>query len=127
MRARPPLWPKGFSVQGSIAPTKIEIAVSVAGPSIRPWYRSGRTRGRRWMEGAPMKVTQHLWFAKDMEAAIGFYTSLVRGSSVHWVSSLPAESPSGPAGSVKIVVPVPGVPRLPSRIVAGLLPLLSPA
>ncbi|KRR15728.1 VOC family protein [Bradyrhizobium retamae] len=49
-----------------------------------------------------MKVTQHLWFEKDMEAAIGFYTSLIRGSSVQWVSSLPAESPSGPPGSVKI-------------------------
>lgn len=49
-----------------------------------------------------MKVTQHLWFAKEMEAAIGFYTSLVPGSSVHWVSSLPAETPSGPPGSVKI-------------------------
>ena len=49
-----------------------------------------------------MKVTQHLWFEKDMEAAIGFYASLVPGSSVHWVSSLPAESPSGPPGSVKI-------------------------
>ncbi|NOJ45602.1 VOC family protein [Bradyrhizobium archetypum] len=49
-----------------------------------------------------MKVTQHLWFEKDMEAAIGFYTSLISGSSIQWVSSLPAESPSGPAGSVKI-------------------------
>ena len=49
-----------------------------------------------------MKVTQHLWFEKDMEAAIGFYTSLIPGSSVHWVSGLPADSPSGPAGSVKI-------------------------
>ena len=49
-----------------------------------------------------MKVTQHLWFAKEMEAAIGFYTSIVPGSSVHWVSSLPAETPSGPPGSVKI-------------------------
>lgn len=49
-----------------------------------------------------MKVTQHLWFEKDMEAAIGFYTSLIPGSSVHWVSSLPAETPSGPPGSVKI-------------------------
>jgi predicted 3-demethylubiquinone-9 3-methyltransferase (glyoxalase superfamily) len=49
-----------------------------------------------------MKVTQHLWFEKDMEAAIGFYTSLIRNSSVQWVSSLPAESPSGPPGSVKI-------------------------
>lgn len=49
-----------------------------------------------------MKVTQHLWFEKDMEAAIGFYTSLISGSSIHWISGLPAESPSGPAGSVRI-------------------------
>jgi predicted 3-demethylubiquinone-9 3-methyltransferase (glyoxalase superfamily) len=49
-----------------------------------------------------MKVTQNLWFDKDMEAAIGFYTSLIPGSSLEWSSALPAESPSGPAGSVKI-------------------------
>ena len=48
-----------------------------------------------------MKVTQHLWFAKDMEAAIGFYASLIAGSSVHWISGLPADTPSGPAGSVR--------------------------
>lgn len=49
-----------------------------------------------------MKVTQHLWFEKDMEAAIDFYTSLIPGSSVQWISGLPADSPSGPAGSVRI-------------------------
>jgi predicted 3-demethylubiquinone-9 3-methyltransferase (glyoxalase superfamily) len=49
-----------------------------------------------------MKVTQHLWFEKDMEAAIGFYTSLIPGSSVQWVSPLLAETPSGPPGSVKV-------------------------
>ena len=49
-----------------------------------------------------MKVTQHLWFEKDMEAAIRFYTSLVAGSSVQWISALPADTPSGPAGSVKL-------------------------
>ncbi|WP_313522910.1 VOC family protein [Shinella sp.] len=49
-----------------------------------------------------MKVTQHLWFEKDMEAAIGFYTSLIPGSSIHWISGLPAETPSGPPGSVRI-------------------------
>ncbi len=49
-----------------------------------------------------MKVTQHLWFEKDMEAAIRFYTSLIPDSSVHWISGLPADSPSGPAGSVRI-------------------------
>ncbi|TWS94440.1 VOC family protein [Reyranella sp. CPCC 100927] len=49
-----------------------------------------------------MKVTQHLWFEKDMKAAVEFYTSLVTGSQVHWISSLAGETPSGPDGSVKI-------------------------
>lgn len=49
-----------------------------------------------------MKVTQHLWFAKDMEAAIGFYTALISGSAIEWTTTIPAETPSGPAGSVKI-------------------------
>ena len=49
-----------------------------------------------------MKVSQHLWFEKDMEAAIRFYTSLIPGSSVGWVSAIPADTPSGPAGSVKL-------------------------
>ncbi len=49
-----------------------------------------------------MKVTQHLWFEKDMKAAVEFYTSLVTGSLVHWISSLAGETPSGPDGSVKI-------------------------
>jgi predicted 3-demethylubiquinone-9 3-methyltransferase (glyoxalase superfamily) len=49
-----------------------------------------------------MKVTQHLWFEKDMEAAIRFYTSLIPGSAVEWTTAIPAETPSGPAGSVKI-------------------------
>src|SRR5690606_36128324 len=49
-----------------------------------------------------MKVTQHLWFEKDMEAAIGFYASLIPGSSVHWITPVMADTPSVPAGSVKI-------------------------
>jgi len=49
-----------------------------------------------------MKVTQHLWFEKDMEAAIGLYTSLIPGSAIAWTTTIPAETPSGPAGSVKI-------------------------
>jgi len=49
-----------------------------------------------------IKVTQHLWFAKDMEAALRFYTSLIPGSSILWISAIPADNPSGPAGSVKI-------------------------
>lgn len=49
-----------------------------------------------------MKVTQHLWFERDMEAAIRFYTGLIPGSAVHWISPLPADTPSGPAGSVRL-------------------------
>jgi predicted 3-demethylubiquinone-9 3-methyltransferase (glyoxalase superfamily) len=49
-----------------------------------------------------MKVTQHLWFEKDMEAALRFYTSLIPGSSILWTSTVPADTPSGPAGSVKL-------------------------
>jgi predicted 3-demethylubiquinone-9 3-methyltransferase (glyoxalase superfamily) len=49
-----------------------------------------------------MKVTQCLWFDKDMDAALRFYTSLIPGSSLDRGSTLAAESPSGPADSVKI-------------------------
>ena len=47
-----------------------------------------------------MKVIQHLWFEKDMDAAIQLYTSLIPGSSILWRSAIPAETPSGPAGSI---------------------------
>lgn len=47
-----------------------------------------------------MKVTQNLWFEKDMEEAVRFYTSLIPGSSLDWISAGPADTPSGPAGSV---------------------------
>ena len=49
-----------------------------------------------------MKVSQHLWFEKDMEAALAHYTALIPGSSVAWISGLPADTPSGPEGSVKM-------------------------
>src|SRR5215218_4916237 len=49
-----------------------------------------------------MKVIQHLWFEKDMEAALGFYTSLIPGSACEWMSAVPVANPTGPAGSVKI-------------------------
>jgi predicted 3-demethylubiquinone-9 3-methyltransferase (glyoxalase superfamily) len=49
-----------------------------------------------------MKVTQHLWFDKDMEAALKFYTSLIPGSAVHYITELAADTPSGPAGSVRV-------------------------
>lgn len=47
-------------------------------------------------------VIQHLWFEKDMEAALRFYTDLIPGSALHWIAPMLAETPSGPPGSVKI-------------------------
>lgn len=47
-------------------------------------------------------VKQHLWFEKDMEAAIRFYTGLIPGSTIDWITGLPVDSPSGPAGSVQL-------------------------
>ncbi|MFZ5730883.1 MAG: VOC family protein, partial [Pseudomonadota bacterium] len=49
------------------------------------------------------KVTQHLWFEKDMAAAVSLYTSLIPGSKVVRSSAVMADNPSGPAGSVKMM------------------------
>ncbi|CAI0706985.1 VOC family protein [Serratia ficaria] len=48
------------------------------------------------------KITQHLWFEKDMDGALNLYVSLIPGSSVTWRSVLLADTPSGPSGSVKM-------------------------
>src|SRR5690606_32894516 len=47
-------------------------------------------------------ITQNLRFAKDMDEAVAFYTSLIPGSSITWRMALPAETPSGPPGSVRL-------------------------
>lgn len=49
-----------------------------------------------------MNVRQHLWFETDMDAALDLYTRLIPGSAIQWTSAVPADNPSGPAGSVKI-------------------------
>ena len=49
-----------------------------------------------------MKVGQHLWYEKDMEAALRLYVSLIPGSSLDFLSTIPADTPSGPASSVRI-------------------------
>jgi predicted 3-demethylubiquinone-9 3-methyltransferase (glyoxalase superfamily) len=55
------------------------------------------------MSKAIQKITPHLWFTKEAEEAAKFYTSIFPDSRIDRVSPLPADSPSGPAGSVKIV------------------------
>jgi predicted 3-demethylubiquinone-9 3-methyltransferase (glyoxalase superfamily) len=49
------------------------------------------------------KVLPFLWFEKEAETAVGFYVSLLPDSLLDGVTTMPADSPSGPAGSVKVV------------------------
>ena len=49
------------------------------------------------------KIVPFLWYSEHAEEAARFYSELIPGSSVQRVTSMPADSPSGPAGSVKVV------------------------
>jgi predicted 3-demethylubiquinone-9 3-methyltransferase (glyoxalase superfamily) len=49
------------------------------------------------------KITPHLWFADKAVEAANFYVSLFPDSRVDSVTPIPADTPSGPAGSVQVV------------------------
>jgi predicted 3-demethylubiquinone-9 3-methyltransferase (glyoxalase superfamily) len=49
------------------------------------------------------KIIPNLWYSEKAEEAAAFYASLLPNSKVESVTELPADSPSGPAGSVKVV------------------------
>jgi predicted 3-demethylubiquinone-9 3-methyltransferase (glyoxalase superfamily) len=49
------------------------------------------------------KITPHLWYAREAEEAAAFYVSVFPDSRIKRVTTLPTDSPSGPAGSVKMV------------------------
>jgi predicted 3-demethylubiquinone-9 3-methyltransferase (glyoxalase superfamily) len=49
------------------------------------------------------KIRTFLWYAKEAEEAARFYTSIFPDSRVDRVTAMRSESPSGPAGSVKVV------------------------
>ena len=48
-------------------------------------------------------ITPAFWFAKEAEEAARFYTSIFPDSKIDRVYTVPAETPSGPPGSVKVV------------------------
>lgn len=52
---------------------------------------------------ATQKITPFLWYATEAEEAARFYTGVFPDSRVIAVTAMPTESPSGPAGSVKII------------------------
>lgn len=49
------------------------------------------------------KITPHLWFVDRVEEAAAFYVSIFPDSGVDRVTAIDADTPSGPAGSVKVV------------------------
>jgi predicted 3-demethylubiquinone-9 3-methyltransferase (glyoxalase superfamily) len=49
------------------------------------------------------KITPFLWYTREAEEAAEFYASVFPDSHVNRVVTMPSDSPSGPAGSVKIV------------------------
>lgn len=49
------------------------------------------------------KIVPHLWFADKAIEAANFYVSLFPDSRVEEVTGVPADTPSGPPGSVQVV------------------------
>ncbi len=49
------------------------------------------------------RLITSLWYSEKAEEAAAFYASLLPNSKVERVTALPADSPSGAAGSVKVV------------------------
>ncbi len=49
------------------------------------------------------KIYTHLWYAEKAEEAASFYASIFPDSRVERITPLQSDSPSGPAGSVKVV------------------------
>lgn len=49
------------------------------------------------------KIFPHFWYAREAEDAARFYASIFPESRVDRVTPLPSDTPSGPAGTVKVV------------------------
>ncbi len=79
-----------------------------------PFYMDGSVKGAVDLKQALIfsdisreamlsKIVPNLWYTDKAEEAAAFYASLLPNSKVDSVTALPADSPSGPAGSVKVV------------------------
>ena len=54
-------------------------------------------------EATVSRIVPNLWYTEKAEEAAAFYASLLPNSKVDSITALPADSPGGPAGSVKVV------------------------
>src|SRR5262245_4417202 len=55
------------------------------------------------LRSASQRIVPFLWYATEAEDAARFYASIFPDSRVERVTALPADTHSGPAGSVKMV------------------------
>jgi predicted 3-demethylubiquinone-9 3-methyltransferase (glyoxalase superfamily) len=55
------------------------------------------------MECMVSRIIPSLWYSDKAEEAAALYASLLPNSKIDSITALPADSPSGPAGSVKVV------------------------
>lgn len=60
--------------------------------------------GRLGRQGSPIqRIVPHLWFSREAQEAARFYVSVFPDSRIDRVTALPADSPSGAAGTVEVV------------------------
>ena len=57
------------------------------------------------IEGDPSmpKIISHLWFPENAREAVDFYVSTIPNSAISGSTTVPAETPSGPPGSVTVI------------------------
>jgi predicted 3-demethylubiquinone-9 3-methyltransferase (glyoxalase superfamily) len=53
--------------------------------------------------GRPSKIMPHLWFAERAAEAVRLYVSLFPDSRIDSETPVPADTPSGPAGTVQVI------------------------
>src|SRR5262249_14235625 len=83
-----------------LCPDRVQVAQELVPPhkiEIIPARRTDMPTMQR------AKIQTFLWYAHDAEAAAKLYASIFPDSRVDTVWALPVDSPSGPAGSVKVV------------------------
>ncbi|OAP36916.1 hypothetical protein AU381_20860 [Sinorhizobium glycinis] len=49
------------------------------------------------------RIVSHLWFAEQAREAVDFYVSIIPNSAIAGETTVPAETPSGPPDSVKVI------------------------
>jgi predicted 3-demethylubiquinone-9 3-methyltransferase (glyoxalase superfamily) len=74
-------------------PDRVDFPLAVRTPGAKMAAMSTRLQ----------KITPFLWYTKEAEDAARFYASVFPDSRVDRVVAMPTDSPSGPAGSVKVV------------------------